>query len=163
MNLQLQSVHLQTYNSAKYSSGCCLVVGAPLGSLMIAFRQVHPPHGEQAPNTHSRESMVHRESQYPQHGEHGARIKQRANTHSTVHPQLGATEGKQCASTARRAPMVGSQLLKVHNITAQLTSSPGAVRAWAAPRPIAVRPDRAAKRLKSQTNQLQPTAFVVGW
>ena len=34
---------------------------------------------------------------------------------------------------------------------------------WATPRPIAVRPDRAAKRLKSQTNQLQPTALVVGW
>ena len=66
-------------------------------------------------------------------------------------------------TTARKAPTVGSQLLKVHNITAQLTSSPGTVRAWAAPRPIAVRPDRAAKRLKSQTNQLQPTALVVGW
>ena len=40
---------------------------------------------------------------------------------------------------------------------------PGAARAWAAPRPIAVRLDRAAKRLKSQTNQLQPTALVEGW
>ena len=89
-------------------------MGAPLGSLMIAFRQVHPPHGEQAPNTHSTENMVHRESQYPQHGEHGAHITQRANTHSTVHPQLGATEGKQCAPTARKAPTVGSQIVKVH-------------------------------------------------
>ena len=78
-------------------------------------------------------------TQYSQHREYGAQRKPILTARRTwctynaesQYPQLGATEGKQCASTARKAPMVGSQLLKVHSITAQLTSSPGAVRAWA--------------------------------